>query len=355
MNDVISAREGAPRIGDRYANFDGSLRVPGDFWRWRRERKAARLPRPPAEGYAEFARRWRVVPDFDFGLSMPAAATGRTDEGADDRRRGIYTPVAAPRPVVWWLGHATVLVRFGAMHLITDPHLGPRASPVSFFGPARRVAPPARAAELPPIDVVLVSHNHYDHLDADSIRARAARNANLRCYAPLGLGAWLRRRGIAHAIELDWWQSREEQELHIHCVPAQHWSARTPFDRNRTLWCGWVVRSPQGTFWFAGDTGYTPRLKEIADRLGPPDLAALPIGAYEPRWFMRPQHIDPAEAVRLHAELDIRHSLAIHWGTFELADESLDTPASALTAELDARGLGAENFWIVKHGEARFW
>jgi len=241
------------------------------------------------------------------------------------------------------------------LHVITDPHLGGRASPLSFIGPARRVPAPARADELPRIDVALISHNHYDHLDTRSIRHLLARNPHMTCCAPLGLGAWLRRRGVSDVQELDWWQRIEHDGVEVHCVPAQHWSSRTLFDRNRTLWCGWVVRAPGASFYFAGDTGYTPRLAEVAARLGPPDLAALPIGAYAPRWFMRGQHVDPPEAVRIHEELLIRQSLAIHWGTFELADDSLDEPPAVLRAALAERGLSEETFWLLRQGEARCW
>lgn len=253
----------------------------------------------------------------------------------------------------WWLGHATVLLRFGALHLLTDPHLGRRASPLPFLGPKRHVPAPAAPGQLPSIDVVLISHNHYDHLDDWSIRALLRANPGLSCYAPLGLGPWLRRRGVRHVHELDWWQKHGHQDLEIHCVPAQHWSARGLFDRNRTLWCGWIVKAKGLNFYFSGDTGYTPRLQEISSRLGAPDLAALPIGAYAPRWFMRPQHVDPPEAVQLHRELGVRRSLAIHWGTFELADDSLDEPVELLERALVQDGLGTDDFWILRQGESR--
>ena len=322
--------DGAPRRGSHFANADPHPRIGNGFWRWQRERRAAGLPHAPADGYAAFAERWRTTPDFAYGLEA-----------------------GVTRPVVWWLGHATVLLRIGGLHLITDPHLGRRASPLAFAGPVRRVPAPARADELPPLDVVLVSHNHYDHLDAASVRAILHHHPRATFYAPLGLGDWLRRRGAARVHELDWWQCRQHDGVELHCVPAQHWSARGIFDRNRTLWCGWVVRTPGFSFWFAGDTGYTPRLADIAERLGSPDLAALPIGAYEPRWFMRPQHVDPPEAVRLHEELRVARSLAVHWGTFELADDSLDRPAAALRGALALTGVSEDAFWLVRQGEAR--
>lgn len=300
-------------------------------WRWQWERRLAGLPKPPREGYATFAKRWRLPPDF----SLPGHARA------------------------WWLGHATVLLRVGDLHLITDPHLSARASPFSFAGPKRLVPAPATVGQLPKIDVVLVSHNHYDHLDDASIRALLRANPELVCYVPLGLKPWFERRGVRQVHELDWWQKHGHRDLEIHCVPAQHWSARNLWDRNRTLWSGWVVKAPglEKTpglnFYFSGDTGYTPHLKEISERLGPPDLAALPIGAYLPRWFMAPQHIDPPEAVQLHRELNVRHSLAIHWGTFELADDSLDEPLEFLQHTMTRNDLGTDDFWILRQGESR--
>ena len=254
---------------------------------------------------------------------------------------------------VWWLGHATVLLRIAGLHVITDPHLSYRASPLPFLGPRRHVPAPAAADELPKIGLVLISHNHYDHLDRSTIRALLHRNPGTVFLAPLGLADWLRRRGAVHVHELDWWQKHEHEGIEIHCVPAQHWSARGLFDRYKTLWCGWVLRSGSFSFYFSGDTGYTPRLTEISMRLGPPDLAALPIGAYAPRWFMGPQHIDPPEAVRLHRELGVKQSLAIHWGTFELADDRLDEPIESLQRVMAEQDLSPRDFWIFRQGEGR--
>ena len=309
-----------------FRNLDPGVRIGGDFWRWRRERRAAGLPKPPTGGYPGFARQWLVTPDFGGAITIPR---------------------------VWWLGHATVLVRLGGRYLITDPHLTARASPLTFAGPRRLVPAPATAEQLPPVHVALISHNHYDHLDRGTLNALLRRNPDLACCVPLGLGDWLRRRGVKQVHELDWWQSLEIEGMQVTCVPAQHWSSRWLFDRNRSLWSGWVARAGRFSFYFAGDTGYTPRLKDISERLGPPDLAALPIGAYEPRWFMAPQHVDPPEAVALHRELGIKRSLAIHWGTFELADDSLDEPVPQLQRALDAAGLGGEDFWIIRQGESR--
>lgn len=312
-----------------FRNPDPDVRIGGDIWRWRRERRAAGLPKKPEGGYAAFAERWLMQPDFTLD------------------------PAQHTRPAVWWLGHATVLLRINGQHILTDPHLNHRASPLPMLGPERKVPAPASAAQLPRIDAVLISHNHYDHLDVTTVRQLLLANPAVAFYVPLGLADWVRKQGVRHVEELDWWDRRDHSAFEVHCVPAQHWSARTLLDRNRTLWCGWVIRGSGFNFYFSGDTGYTPHLAEISMRLGQPDLAALPIGAYEPRWFMRGQHVNPQEAVRLHRELAIRQSLAIHWGTFELADDSLDDPLHALKQSLLEQDVNAERFWIFKQGEAR--
>lgn len=312
-------------MAHHFHNLDAHAPIGGNLLRWRWNKFLAGVPKPPEGGYAAFQDRWLMTPEF------PAAAESR----------------------VWWLGHATVLLRLGDLHIITDPQLSPRASPFSFIGPKRLVQAPVQAPQLPRIDVLLLSHNHYDHLDAPTIRALLRANPAMICYVPLGLKAWFQRRGTQHVHELGWWQKHGHQDLEIHCVPAQHWSARTPWDRNQTLWSGWVVKGRGLSFYFSGDTGYSPRLQEIASRLGSPDLAALPIGAYLPRWFMRTQHVDPPEAVQLHRELRVRNSLAIHWGTFELADDGLDAPLAALRSALQQQDLGPKEFWVIKQGESR--
>jgi L-ascorbate metabolism protein UlaG (beta-lactamase superfamily) len=314
-----------------FQNPDPDVRIAGDFWRWQRERRASGAPHPPAAGYAAFAGQWTQRPDFNI---------------ADDGTMRV-----------WWLGHACVLLRIGGLWVITDPLLSRRASPLSFAGPVRKVACIVDVAALPPIDVVLISHNHYDHLDRATVQALARRSKQqpraTRFLVPLGLAGKLRGWGCADVHELDWWQGHDYAGLSFHCVPAQHWSARGLWDRNRTLWCGWTVRADPGHFYFAGDTGYWPGLAEISKRLGAIDLAALPIGAYAPRWFMQGQHIDPEQALQLHRELGARHSLAIHWGSFELADDALDEPPQRLRAALSAAGMTESDFWLLRQGESR--
>ena len=190
-------------------------------------------------------------------------------------------------PAITWLGHATLLLRVAGVNVLTDPHLTGRASPLSWVGPKRRVPPALTFAQLPRIDAVVISHNHYDHLDRESVeRLNSQAGGPPRFFVPLGLKAWFKDLGIENVVELDWWDRRDYMGLSIHFTPTRHFSGRTPFDLNETLWGGWVVAAPDFRFYFAGDTAYSGNFKDIGRRLGPFDLAAIPISAYEPRWFM---------------------------------------------------------------------
>lgn len=335
----------------------------GNFWKWQWQRTWAGLPKPPVNGYQSPSQ---------FPLVKPDAAwlkANRTETTAT------------------WIGHATVLMQVAGVNILTDPHLTERASPVSFAGPKRRVPPALGFDELPHIDMVVISHNHYDHLDEGTVRRLAQQpGGSPRFFVPLGNRAWFKQLGIDDVVEMDWWDKQLFKGLEVTLTPVQHWSARSFTDRFATLWGGWYVRSgavavatpaayaaappanavaqaangmaPSAhagarpfSFFFAGDTGYSQDFADIAQRLGAVDFAILPIGAYEPRWFMAPQHVDPAEAVKIHRDLKARQSLAMHWGTFELTDEPLDEPPRALARALQAAGVEAARFAVLKHGE----
>jgi L-ascorbate metabolism protein UlaG (beta-lactamase superfamily) len=221
-----------------------------------------------------------------------------------------------------------------------------RASPVSFLGPRRHRAPGLRFEDLPPIDAALVSHNHYDHLDLQTLR----RLASTRIYTPLGNSALIARAGIFSARDLDWWQSAAiTDRVRVTLVPAQHFCARSVSDRNATLWGGFVISGPSGHVYFAGDTGWGDHFAQIAARFEPIRAALLPIGAYLPRWFMKPAHIDPFEAVEAHHVLRAGTSIAMHYGTFKLGDDGEHEPPADLRRALKANGN--PRFWMIEHGQ----
>jgi len=251
---------------------------------------------------------------------------------------------------VTWIGHSTLLFQIEGMNILTDPIWSERASPLSFIGPRRVVAPGLAFNNLPPIDVVIISHDHYDHLDKNTIRRLGNRPLYL---VPLGVGALLKSWGIDHYVEMDWWDEFRFNNILFICTPAQHFSGRTPFDRNKRLWASWSILGKNIKIYFGGDSGYFPGYQEIGQHFGSFDIAALPIGAYRPRWFMSPVHMGPQEAIEAFRDLRARIFIPIHWGTFSLSDEPLDEPPKVLRNTIALKQLNAEQFWILKHGETR--
>jgi len=229
------------------------------------------------------------------------------------------------------VNHSTVLIQRSGFNLLTDPIWSERASPLSWIGPKRRRKPGVRIEDLPLVDAVLISHNHYDHLDLPTLRQLAARGSSTFVVAA-GVARLLRSEKIEPVYELDWGESLTISGFSIHSVPALHFSARGIFDRNRTLWCGYVIEYPERLVYFAGDTGFGNHFAHIREKFGSPNLALLPIGAYEPRWFMSPVHMSPEEAVKAQDILGAKTSIAIHHGTFQLADDCIDTPKKRLIA-----------------------
>jgi L-ascorbate metabolism protein UlaG (beta-lactamase superfamily) len=261
-------------------------------------------------------------------------------------------PSVPPRSVdacqirVTMVNHSTVLVQRSGFNLLTDPIWSERASPLSWVGPKRRRKPGVRMEDLPPIDVVLISHNHFDHLDLPTLRQLATRGRSTFVVAA-GCARLLRSQRIESVHELDWGESLAISGFTIHCVPALHFSARGILDRNKTLWCGYVVEDLESVVYFAGDTSFGSHFAQIREKFGPPQLALLPIGAYEPRWFMSPVHMAPEEAVRAHEILDAKTSIAMHHGTFQLADDGIDTPQKQLMA-----CRRDDSFLILRNGES---
>jgi len=248
-----------------------------------------------------------------------------------------------------WVGHATVLVQAPGLNLLTDPVWSPRVGPWSFAGPRRRAKPGVRFEDLPRIDAVLVSHDHYDHLDQPTLE-RLARQGDPVGIAGLGTAELLREAGFRKVVALDWWQSTVLPSGDtVTFVPARHWGMRWPWDRGTRLWGGFVVATRAGRVYYAGDTGDGPHFAEIGRREGPMDLALLPIGAHLPRWFMGPQHIGPEEALAAAKALGARTSLAIHWGTFALADDGPSEAPDTLRALL-GRDSAAPDFRVLPVG-----
>ena len=257
-------------------------------------------------------------------------------------------PSIPPRSVegdalrVTFINHATVLLQHRGLNILTDPVWSGRASPFTWAGPRRHRAPGVRFEDLPRIHLVLLSHNHYDHLDLATLRRLSAS----RFLVPLGVAKLLERERIGPVQELDWGESTKIADASIHCVPAMHFSARGLFDRNRTLWCGFVIEAAR-MIYFAGDTGFGEHFAQIRERYGAPDLALLPIGAYEPRWFMSAVHMSPEDAVRAHRILGAKTSIAIHHATFQLTDEAIDTPKRRLI-----ECAPGDSFLLLNNGES---
>lgn len=257
-----------------------------------------------------------------------------------------------------WVGHSTVLLQLGHVNVLTDPIWSERASPVAWTGPRRLIPPAVPFAELPPLDVVVLSHDHYDHLDAPTVKRLVAAHPGARWVTTLGVGRRLTELGVPQVVELDWWQATRAVDAMVTAAPAQHFSGRALGDRNSTLWAGFAIAVDGWNVFFAGDTAYHPEFATIARRLGPFDLALMPIGAYDPRWVMRPVHVNAEEAVDAAAALTTPGSetpvmLGIHWGTFRLTDEPTNEPPRRAAHAWAARGLPAERCWILRHGETR--
>ncbi len=339
MNDDFNPAKKHHRSEGFQNNYtDATDKPQSDFFRWQWERARAGLPKPPEKPTAV------VVPDMKF----VGANIGSQQQ-----------------PAITWIGHATMLVQMGGLNLLTDPIFSDRASPVQFAGPKRYQAPGIALKDLPRIDVVLLSHNHYDHLDTASVKALNAQAGGAPLFiVPLGVKKWFAREGITNVQQLDWWDKTtvktQAGAVEVHFTPVQHWSARGMGDRRATLWGGYALFASDFHAYFSGDTGYSQDFVDTQKHFaakqtnalgGGFDMALIAVGAYEPRWFMKEQHVNPVEAVQIHLDLKAKRSIGVHWGTFDLTDESLDQPPKDLAAARAASSLPQEAFDVMAIGQ----
>lgn len=304
---------------DNQAQLDGS-----GFWTWQWQRLTGTLPKQDP------SRVPVARPDLNY---LRANKTDIT---------------------VTWIGHSTAMWQIGGLNILTDPHFYDRASPLTFAGPKRAVVMPIALKDLPRIDVVLISHNHYDHLDRRTVLDLNAQVGGPPLFiVPLGIDLWLNREGITNVQKMDWWQAHATGTARVSLVPVQHWSARSPWDRHATLWGGFVVESDGFKMFYSGDTGYSQDFKDIFAKFGGFDFAQIAVGCYEPRWFMKSQHVNEEEAVQIHKDIGSKLSMGVHWGTFRLCDDPIDAPIDNLPKAREKLGVKPEEFVLFGLGETR--
>jgi len=327
-------------------------------------------PPPHHRPDGRFRNPWPGSVEHGFGDALKwmfdRARTGKLGFRAHGTPPAAVAPLtvaARANPAecrITWIGHSSFLIQIGGLNVLTDPVFADRVSPVRWAGP-RRLSPPGLALDaLPPIDLVLQSHDHYDHFDADAIRALALRSSSTVWCAPLGLASRLRKLGVQHVTECDWLDSADPVPgAHVTCIPARHFSGRSLTDRNATLWCGWTLSAGAHRVYFAGDSAFHPDFAAIGEREGPFDAVLMPIGAYDPRWFMSAVHMDPEEAVAAFAAIRSAHPAhpcvmaAMHWGTFVLTDEAVDEPPRRARAAWELHRLDTAALWMFAPGETR--
>lgn len=320
-----------------------------------------------------FRNIWGAHPDSELGKFDPASGDIRhrvldvaswiLRKGLQNNKRGEPATVRTLTPGDFetarhearaiWLGHASVLLQAGGLNILTDPVFGDRVSPVRFAGPKRLCGLAVPLAALPRVDAIVLSHNHYDHTESDTLKFLAGRD-NPPVFTPLRTADLMRSFGFSEVHELDWWQEIETKGFTITCLPAKHFSGRSPTDRNETLWASFMISFHDITrhVYFAGDTAYSPHFREIASEFPDIHLTLMPIGAYLPRWFMREVHVSPEEAILAYEDLAARQMLGIHWGTYDLADEDWDQPRRETIAAAEARKLDLNNIKITEIGNA---
>jgi N-acyl-phosphatidylethanolamine-hydrolysing phospholipase D len=305
----------------------------------------------PEHGFASFLR-WKLglVPDEENAITHAQMIPYVPDVVAPDYQRINYPDPAKIQ--ITWIGNATFLIQVDGINILTDPVFSGRLAPVGGIGLKRRSPPGIPFDRLPPINAVLISHNHYDHLELYTVKKLGNKP---KYFVPLKLGQWFRDQKITNYAEMDWWDTSMFKGIRIVSVPSQHFSRRAVRDGNKTLWAGWVLETKRGKILFAGDTGYSPHFKEMREKLGPMRLALLPIGSYRPRWYMKTIHMDPPDAVSAHKDLQAEQSIAMHWGTFYITDEPLGEPPLYLKKSMKETSMAEDSFLVMKVGEARIF
>ena len=288
-------------------------------------------------------------------LARRLATAWRANAGVPpfEPNNGLFLRENIDTPSITWVGHSTFLVQMDGINFLTDPIWSTTASPIPPLGPRRFVKPGVSLVDLPPIDFVVISHNHYDHMDLPTLRKLQQLNPDVLFFVPKGNGSVLRRNHISHIRELDWGENVSFKEVDVYCLPAQHWSKRSLTDTRKALWASWAIIGASRRFYFAGDTGYFNGFKAIGRYLGPFDLAAMPIGAYEPNEMMQAFHMNPEEAVQAALDIEAKLTVAMHFGTFDLSDEPMNDPPLRFKKAAQKKGMGKDTGWVLAIGETR--
>jgi len=305
----------------------------------------------PGEQQDQQPHKHSFFRSFSWVFKHMVASTPKVDVPFQNINPTELTQPVTGSVRVFWLGHSSCLIQTKNQNILLDPMFSKRASPVSFAGPKRLVNLPIKLKDLPKIDVVVISHNHYDHLDKQTI-IDLNRLYKPMFIVPLEIQKLLKSWKISNIIELDWWEYVDINSIRYNCTPAKHFSSRSTGDRNKTLWAGWYIHDMKTNYkiFFVGDSAYGPVFSQIKEKLGAPNLEIAPIGAYEPQWFMSKVHINPEQAIQSYIDLSANKMLAVHWGTFILSQESVLAPPETLKKLIRDKNLDSQKILVLPVG-----